>query len=68
MYRTLPLAKGIAARKTSSSLLRGGIGTVLRINLAKILAPHVDGVVIGSALVEALERGDDVGAFLQSLR
>lgn len=31
-------------------------------------APHVDGVVVGSALVEALERGDDVGAFLKSLR
>jgi tryptophan synthase alpha chain len=32
------------------------------------LAPHVDGVVVGSALVEALERGEDVGAFLKSLR
>ncbi len=31
-------------------------------------APHVDGVVVGSALVEALERGDDVRAFLGSLR
>jgi tryptophan synthase alpha chain len=31
-------------------------------------APHVDGVVIGSALVEALERGEDVRAFLGSLR
>ena len=31
-------------------------------------APHVDGVVVGSALVEALERGEDVGAFLKSLR
>jgi tryptophan synthase alpha chain len=31
-------------------------------------APHVDGVVVGSALVETLERGDDVGAFLKSLR
>jgi tryptophan synthase alpha chain len=29
---------------------------------------HVDGVVVGSALVEALERGDDVAAFLRSLR
>jgi len=32
------------------------------------LAPHVDGVVVGSALVETLEKGDDVGAFLKSLR
>jgi tryptophan synthase alpha chain len=31
-------------------------------------APHVDGVVVGSALVETLERGEDVGAFLRSLR
>jgi len=32
------------------------------------LAPHVDGVVVGSALVEVLERGENVGAFLKSLR
>ena len=31
-------------------------------------APHVDGVVVGSALVETLERGGDVRAFLGSLR
>jgi tryptophan synthase alpha chain len=31
-------------------------------------APHVDGVVVGSALVEVLERGGDVGSFLGSLR
>jgi tryptophan synthase alpha chain len=31
-------------------------------------AGHVDGVVIGSALVEVLERGEDVRAFLRSLR
>jgi tryptophan synthase alpha chain len=30
-------------------------------------AAHVDGVVVGSALVETLERGEDVGAFLKSL-
>jgi tryptophan synthase alpha chain len=32
------------------------------------LGAHVDGVVVGSALVESLERGDDAGAFLRSLR
>jgi tryptophan synthase alpha chain len=32
------------------------------------LAGHVDGVVVGSALVEALERGDDPVAFLAGLR
>jgi tryptophan synthase alpha chain len=31
-------------------------------------APHVDGVVVGSALVEVLEKGEDVGKFLSSLR
>jgi tryptophan synthase alpha chain len=32
------------------------------------LRGHVDGVVVGSALVEVLERGDDPGAFLRGLR
>ena len=32
------------------------------------LAPHVDGVIVGSALIEALERGGDPAAFLRSLR
>ncbi|MGH8243089.1 MAG: tryptophan synthase subunit alpha [Steroidobacteraceae bacterium] len=32
------------------------------------LAPHVDGVIVGSALVEALERGEDAAAFVASLR
>ncbi len=31
-------------------------------------AGRVDGVVVGSALVEVLERGEDAGAFLRSLR
>jgi len=32
------------------------------------LAPHVDGVIVGSALVEVIERGEDPAAFLRSLR
>ncbi len=32
------------------------------------LALHVDGVVVGSALIEALSRGEDPGAFLDVLR
>jgi tryptophan synthase alpha chain len=32
------------------------------------LRGHVDGVIVGSALVETLERGDDPAAFIQSLR
>lgn len=32
------------------------------------LAGHADGVIVGSALVEAIERGDDVSRYLGSLR
>lgn len=32
------------------------------------LAPHVDGVIVGSALVEVLERGEDAAAWLRALR
>jgi tryptophan synthase alpha chain len=32
------------------------------------LAPYVDGVIVGSALVEAIERGEDPATFLGSLR
>jgi tryptophan synthase alpha chain len=31
------------------------------------LAGHADGAIIGSALIDAIERGEDPGAFLQSL-
>jgi tryptophan synthase alpha chain len=34
----------------------------------RALADHVDGVIVGSALVEVLERGEDPAAWLQSLR
>ena len=44
-----------------------GFGIRTRTQVARF-AHHVDGVVIGSALVETLERGEDVGAFLASLR
>jgi len=32
------------------------------------LAGHVDGVIVGSALVEVLERGEDPAAWLRALR
>ncbi len=32
------------------------------------LRPHTDGVIVGSALVEAIERGADAAAFLRGLR
>jgi tryptophan synthase alpha chain len=44
-----------------------GFGIRTRAQVARF-AHHVDGVVIGSALVETLERGEDVSAFLASLR
>jgi tryptophan synthase alpha chain len=44
-----------------------GFGIRSREQVARF-ASHVDGVVVGSALVETLERGADVGAFLGSLR
>ena len=43
-----------------------GFGIRTRAQVAR-LAGHVDGVVVGSALVEVLERGEDPAAFLQSL-
>jgi tryptophan synthase alpha chain len=44
-----------------------GFGIRSREQVARF-ASHVDGVVVGSALVETLERGEDVRAFLGSLR
>lgn len=44
-----------------------GFGIRDRAQVAR-LAGHVDGVVVGSALVEALERGEDPAAFLRGLR
>jgi tryptophan synthase alpha chain len=32
------------------------------------LAPYVDGVIVGSALIEVIERGEDPAAFLRELR
>jgi tryptophan synthase alpha chain len=34
----------------------------------ELLKGHVDGVVVGSALVEVLERGEDPARWLQTLR
>lgn len=34
----------------------------------KRVAPHADGVVVGSALVEVIENGDDPAVFLEGLR
>ncbi len=44
-----------------------GFGIRSREQVAR-MAPYVDGVIVGSALVEVIERGEDPAAFLQSLR
>jgi tryptophan synthase alpha chain len=41
---------------------------VRRAEQVALLGAHADGVVVGSALVEVLERGDDPATFLRSLR
>jgi tryptophan synthase alpha chain len=54
-------------KRCSAVPVCAGFGIRSREQVARF-APHVDGVVVGSALVEALERGEDAGAFLGSLR
>ena len=43
-------------------------GLQITISQVAALAPHVDGVVVGSALIEAIDKGEDPGAFLDGLR
>ena len=54
-------------KRCSSVPVCAGFGIRSRQQVAR-LAPHVDGVVVGSALVETLERGESVKTFLESLR
>jgi tryptophan synthase alpha chain len=54
-------------RRCATVPVCAGFGIRSREQVARF-APHVDGVVVGSALVEALEKGADVAAFLRSLR
>jgi tryptophan synthase alpha chain len=67
---TLPAgtAEYLGAVKAASTLpVCAGFG-VRRAEQVALLGKHADGVIVGSALVEVLERGEDPAAFLRSLR
>jgi tryptophan synthase alpha chain len=61
-------AQYLAAVKAASRLpVCAGFG-VRRAEQVELLGAHADGAVVGSALVEVLERGEDPARFLRSLR
>ena len=61
-------AEYLSAVKAASPLpVCAGFG-VRRADQVALLAKHADGVIVGSALVEVLERGADPAVFLRSLR
>jgi tryptophan synthase alpha chain len=55
------------AKSASTLPVLAGFGVRTQSQVAA-LAPHVDGVVVGSALIEAIDKGEDPGAFLDGLR
>jgi tryptophan synthase alpha chain len=55
------------ARKLSPQPVCAGFGIRSAEQIRK-LAPYVDGVIVGSALIEVIGRGEDPAAFLRSLR
>jgi tryptophan synthase alpha chain len=56
-----------AVRKAATLPVCAGFGIRSREQVEQ-LKGHVAGVIVGSALVEVLERGQDAAAFLQALR
>ncbi len=61
-------AEYLSAVKAASPLpVCAGFG-VRRADQVALLGAHADGVIVGSALVEVLERGADPAVFLRSLR
>jgi len=55
------------ARKVSPLPVCAGFG-IRGPEQVERMGPHVDGVIVGSALVEVIERGEDPAAFLSGLR
>jgi tryptophan synthase alpha chain len=54
-------------RKVSPVPVCAGFGIRSRDQVER-MGPHVDGVIVGSALVEVIERGEDPAVFLRGLR
>lgn len=54
-------------RKLSKAPVCAGFGIREHAQVAA-LGPHVDGVIVGSALIEAMEKGNPVAALLRNLR
>jgi tryptophan synthase alpha chain len=54
-------------RKASPIPVCAGFG-IRSSEQVRLIKDHVDGVVVGSALVEVLERGEDPAAFLRAIR
>jgi|SRR5690606_18183479 tryptophan synthase alpha chain len=62
------LADYLAAVKAAADLpVCAGFGVRERAQV-ELIGRHADGVIVGSALVEVLERGEDPAAFLRSLK
>ncbi len=57
----------VSVKRISPVPVCAGFGIRGREQVA-LMAPYVDGVIVGSALVEVIERGEDPAAFLHSLR
>ena len=78
MTRTGITGDGGAAARARAQYLDGRQGAsrlpvcagfgVRRAEQVALIGEHADGVIVGSALVEVLERGEDPAAFLRSLR
>ena len=56
-----------AVRRASKLPVCAGFGIRSRDQVEQLRA-HVAGVIVGSALVEVMENGQDAGSFLNSLR